>query len=72
MSMICPSCGGDTRIICTAVSEEGDAVARRRVCQDCGETVFTLEMEAVSYADVVTCRTVLADKVYKCREKKND
>lgn len=72
MSMLCPKCGSNTKVICTSTSDEGEAVGRRRVCQDCGETVFTLELEAVAAADVTLCREILAGKVYACRERKRN
>lgn len=41
--MICPKCGGDTRVGDTRYEEKENEIFRRRVCKNCSNEFFTVE-----------------------------
>lgn len=52
--MRCPFCrSGDTRVIDSRLSDDGDAVRRRRECNGCGERFTTLERASLRMPVVV-------------------
>ena len=52
--MRCPFCGhGDTQVVETRVSEDGDFIRRRRQCADCEKRFTTYERPDVNFPSVV-------------------
>ena len=52
--MHCPFCGaGDTRVIDSRLSQEGDQVRRRRECSECKERFTTYEVAELNLPRVV-------------------
>jgi transcriptional regulator NrdR family protein len=49
--MICPKCGGETRITETRHENENRTELRRRICKNCGHQFRTHEVQAI-YAGV--------------------
>ena len=43
--MICPKCGGKTRVRDNVNNEESNENYRKRVCQECGHKFYTVEFE---------------------------
>ena len=44
--MICPECGGKTRVLDTRFNDEHNEIYRRRTCPICNHIFFTMEFEA--------------------------
>ena len=52
--MRCPYCAGsDTRVIDSRLGDNGDAVRRRRECQECGERFSTMEQVVLQMPQVI-------------------
>lgn len=52
--MHCPYCtGSDTKVVDSRLSDHGDAVRRRRECQQCGERFSTLEQVVLQMPRVI-------------------
>ena len=52
--MHCPYCtGADTKVVDSRLSDHGDAVRRRRECQQCGERFSTLEQVVLQMPRVI-------------------
>lgn len=52
--MRCPFCAGsDTRVIDSRLGDNGDAVRRRRECQECGDRFSTMEQVVLQMPQVI-------------------
>jgi len=67
--MHCPFCRHtETRVVDSRISDDGDAIRRRRACEDCGERFTTIEEASlklpviVSWAGAVTVAVLLIVK----------